>query len=541
MAGLGVPRDVVDLCHDNNVLIASMCGKVRHAVAAVEAGCDLVIAQGTEAGGHTGTVATMALVPQVVDVVDGRVPVVAAGGLFDGRGLAAALTLGAAGVWVGTRFIATPEAWGTPGYKDRLLGMAEDDTVITRAYTGKTCRVNRNAYTRAFDEAGGPAEPFPAQFVQLDERRCQPPGPRTRHRGRPRPSSSGRPDRAWGPSTRSNRRATSSGASWPRPKPSSTGWRRCAEPERPTPGDRRGQAVHSLTCSMMASGSLPTGMMFNTVTPASANAARRSLHEPLGAAEVGELEELRRDLGRRLVLLAVEVEVLDLGGLGLVAVAAHQVVVEVATLRPHAADVEGHHGAGHLARPARASSPMATTPPAAISRGPSVGVALLGTGGEVGAPHLVRPFGHEEDRQPTVGLLGGHGHVLGTQRGHPDRDPVTDRAGDDLERLAEARALIRRQRELVVATVVGDALAAPHRAADVDHLAGAPERCVVPDAVEALDHLGAGRPEAEDEPTVGERVDPRRGHRHERRGAGVDRQDAGADGDRLGAWRRGSP
>ncbi len=166
VAGLGVPRDVVELCHDNNVLIASMCGKVRHAVAAVEAGCDLVIAQGTEAGGHTGTVATMALVPQVVDAVDGRVPVVAAGGLFDGRGLAAALTLGAAGVWVGTRFIATPEAWGTPGYKDRLLGMAEDDTVITRAYTGKTCRVNRNAYTRAFDEAGGSAEPFPAQFVR---------------------------------------------------------------------------------------------------------------------------------------------------------------------------------------------------------------------------------------------------------------------------------------------------------------------------------------------------------------------------------------
>jgi enoyl-[acyl-carrier protein] reductase II len=169
VAGLGVPRDVVDLCHDHNVLIASMCGKVRHAIAAVEAGCDLVIAQGTEAGGHTGTVATMALVPQVVDAVEGRVPVVAAGGLFDGRGLAAALTLGAAGVWVGTRFIATPEAWGTPGYKERLLAMAEDDTVVTRAYTGKTCRVNRNAYTQAFEDAGGRAEPFPAQFLKSME------------------------------------------------------------------------------------------------------------------------------------------------------------------------------------------------------------------------------------------------------------------------------------------------------------------------------------------------------------------------------------
>jgi enoyl-[acyl-carrier protein] reductase II len=166
VAGLGVPRDVVELCHDNNVLVASMCGKVRHAIAAVAAGCDLVIAQGTEAGGHTGTVATMALVPQIVDVVEGKVPVVAAGGLFDGRGLAAALTLGAEGVWVGTRFIATPEAYGTPGYKDRLLAMAEDDTVITRGFTGKTCRVVRNDYTQYWDEHTEELQPFPAQFIR---------------------------------------------------------------------------------------------------------------------------------------------------------------------------------------------------------------------------------------------------------------------------------------------------------------------------------------------------------------------------------------
>lgn len=169
VAGLGVPRDVVDLCHRNNVLVASMCGKVRHAVAAVEAGCDLVVAQGTEAGGHTGTVATMALVPQVVDAVGGRVPVVAAGGLFDGRGLAAALTLGAEGIWVGTRFIATPEAYSTPGYKERLLAMHEDDTVVSRAFTGKTCRVNANAYTRSYDTGDRQIQPFPAQFVQSME------------------------------------------------------------------------------------------------------------------------------------------------------------------------------------------------------------------------------------------------------------------------------------------------------------------------------------------------------------------------------------
>jgi enoyl-[acyl-carrier protein] reductase II len=142
-----------------------MCGKVRHAVAAVAAGCDLVIAQGTEAGGHTGTIATMALIPQVVDAVDGRVPVVAAGGLFDGRGLAASLTLGAEGVWVGTRFIATPEAWGTPGYKQRLIDMAEDDTVVSKAFSGKTCRVVRNAYTQHFEEHPEELKPFPAQLL----------------------------------------------------------------------------------------------------------------------------------------------------------------------------------------------------------------------------------------------------------------------------------------------------------------------------------------------------------------------------------------
>jgi enoyl-[acyl-carrier protein] reductase II len=169
VAGLGVPRDVVDLCHELNLLVVNMCGKVRHATAAVEAGCDLVVAQGTEAGGHTGQVATLALVPQVVDAVGDKIPVVAAGGISDGRGLAAALTLGADGVWVGTRFIATPEAHTVPGYKDALLGLGEDGTVVTRAYTGKTCRVVRNSYTEAFDQSGGTPEPFPYQVLKSIE------------------------------------------------------------------------------------------------------------------------------------------------------------------------------------------------------------------------------------------------------------------------------------------------------------------------------------------------------------------------------------
>jgi len=166
VAGLGIPREVVEQCHEQNVVVINMCGKVQHAVKAVEAGCDVVVAQGTEAGGHTGQVATMALVPQVVDAVGSQVPVVAAGGLFDGRGLAAALSLGADGIWVGTRFIATPEARAVRGYKDRLLASAEDSTMITRAYTGKTCRVIRNGYATEFETSGGVPEPFPGQVLK---------------------------------------------------------------------------------------------------------------------------------------------------------------------------------------------------------------------------------------------------------------------------------------------------------------------------------------------------------------------------------------
>ena len=165
VAGLGVPREVVDLLHDKGILVATVCGKVKHAVSAVAAGCDFVVAQGTEGGGHTGTVATMALVPQVVDAVGDRVPVVAAGGLFDGRGLVAALGLGADGVWVGTRFIATPEARAVQGYKDALLGLPEDGTVISRAFTGKTCRVVRNDWTAHFEAHPEELQPFPAQAV----------------------------------------------------------------------------------------------------------------------------------------------------------------------------------------------------------------------------------------------------------------------------------------------------------------------------------------------------------------------------------------
>ena len=164
VAGLGVPTEVVDLCHQHGLIVVSMCGKVEHAVRAVEAGCDLVVAQGTEAGGHTGQVASLPLVPQIVDAVGARVPVVAAGGIFDGRGLAAALSLGADGIWVGTRFIATPEARSVLGYKEKLLESREDQTTVSRAYSGKTMRVVRNTYTDYYDAHADELKKFPEQM-----------------------------------------------------------------------------------------------------------------------------------------------------------------------------------------------------------------------------------------------------------------------------------------------------------------------------------------------------------------------------------------
>jgi enoyl-[acyl-carrier protein] reductase II len=164
VAGLGVPENVVAMCHDAGLLVINMCGKVDHAKRAAGAGCDIVVAQGTEAGGHTGLVATMPLVPQIVDAVGRDVPVVAAGGITDGRGLAAALSLGADGVWIGTRFIATPEARAVTGYKDALIKTREDGTTISRAYSGKTMRVVRNQYTDYFDQHPADLAAFPEQL-----------------------------------------------------------------------------------------------------------------------------------------------------------------------------------------------------------------------------------------------------------------------------------------------------------------------------------------------------------------------------------------
>jgi enoyl-[acyl-carrier protein] reductase II len=162
IAGLGVPESVIEKCHRSGVKVMSMCGKVSHAVHAERAGCDAVVAQGTEAGGHTGQVAGMALIPQIVDAV--RIPVLAAGSIVDGRGLAAALAFGAQGVWMGTRFIASHEARAAEVYKKRITEIREVDTVVTRSYSGKPMRVIRNRYVDEMESHPERIRPFPEQF-----------------------------------------------------------------------------------------------------------------------------------------------------------------------------------------------------------------------------------------------------------------------------------------------------------------------------------------------------------------------------------------
>ncbi len=158
-----VPGWFVARCHDRDIKVIALVGSVGRAEQAAAAGVDLIVAQGADGGGHTGYIGTMSLIPAVVDAVD--VPVVAAGGIVDGRGLAAARCLGAEGVWLGTRFIASVEAFGHAVYKQRVVDASGRDTVISRAYTGKPLRTLANDWTRAWADRTADIQPFPAQYA----------------------------------------------------------------------------------------------------------------------------------------------------------------------------------------------------------------------------------------------------------------------------------------------------------------------------------------------------------------------------------------
>ncbi|MDE2465196.1 MAG: nitronate monooxygenase [Alphaproteobacteria bacterium] len=165
ISGLGVPPPhLVKKFHDGGLKVMNVCGTVRHALLAQAGGLDAVIAQGTEAGGHTGRIAAMALVPQIVDAL--RIPVVAAGAIVDGRGLAAALALGAQGAWMGTRFIAAAEAHAGKLYQDVILAANDEDTTITRSYSGKPMRVHKNAWVADWEARPQDIQPFPVQAMK---------------------------------------------------------------------------------------------------------------------------------------------------------------------------------------------------------------------------------------------------------------------------------------------------------------------------------------------------------------------------------------
>jgi enoyl-[acyl-carrier protein] reductase II len=161
IAGLGIPMPIMERLKAAGLKVMVVCGAVKHAVKAEQAGCDAVICQGGEGGGHTGLVGTMPLVAQAVEAV--KIPVVAAGGLYDGRGLAAALTLGATGVWMGTRFIASLEAHAGDLYRQTIIESADEDTVRTRCYSGKPMRVRKNIYVDDWESRPGDIQPFPIQ------------------------------------------------------------------------------------------------------------------------------------------------------------------------------------------------------------------------------------------------------------------------------------------------------------------------------------------------------------------------------------------
>lgn len=167
VSGLGNPGPIVPRAHAAGMKVMALVGTGRQAIAVEKAGVDAVIASGHDGGGHVGRIGTIALVPRVVDVV--RIPVLAAGGIADGRGLVAALALGAAGVWMGTRFIATAEARGHINYKRRITEIDEDGTVVTRAHSGKTNRMIRNAFTRSWEGREREIKPYPIQLKEVGE------------------------------------------------------------------------------------------------------------------------------------------------------------------------------------------------------------------------------------------------------------------------------------------------------------------------------------------------------------------------------------
>ncbi|MGW5287884.1 NAD(P)H-dependent flavin oxidoreductase [Rhodococcus pyridinivorans] len=170
------PKDVIDLAHEKGVPVAALAGAVEHAKRHVENGVDIVIAQGYEAGGHTGEIASMVLWPEIVDAIGDSAAVLAAGGVGSGRQVAAALALGASGVWMGSYWLTTSEyklgaaAHGPSSIQRALLGASSSDTVRSRIYSGKPARLLKTKWTEAWSKPGAPEPlPMPLQNILVSE------------------------------------------------------------------------------------------------------------------------------------------------------------------------------------------------------------------------------------------------------------------------------------------------------------------------------------------------------------------------------------
>ncbi|HEV8206707.1 MAG TPA: nitronate monooxygenase family protein [Acidimicrobiia bacterium] len=163
------PKDVVDLAHEHGVKVAALCGSVQQAERHVNQGVDIVVAQGGEAGGHTGDVASLVLWPDVVDAV-APAPVLAAGGIGTGRQIAAALALGCEGVWTGSIWLTTAESDTGSMAMEKLLAAGARDTVRSRSWTGKPARMLRTEWTEAWEREDSPGTlPMPLQFMLIND------------------------------------------------------------------------------------------------------------------------------------------------------------------------------------------------------------------------------------------------------------------------------------------------------------------------------------------------------------------------------------
>jgi len=163
------PQHMIERCKEEGRKVGALAGKAQHAERHVNAGVDFIIAQGSEAGGHTGEIGTMVLIPEIVDAV-GNTPVLGAGGIGRGRQMAAAMALGAQGVWCGSVWLTTEEAETHPVVKEKFLKATSSDTIRSRSRTGKHARQLKSAWTEEWDDPETPMPlGMPAQPVLIDE------------------------------------------------------------------------------------------------------------------------------------------------------------------------------------------------------------------------------------------------------------------------------------------------------------------------------------------------------------------------------------